>query len=354
MNINFPVQHYFAYITALEAERVMREFTQSLTAPAIVPELIFQNPVDPEVELSILLPVWNPDFKQFERCLKSLAAQDFGGIKYEIIVSDNASDTDVVRRALSQVGLEHARYHRHETNIGGFPNFNWCITASRGKWLHILSHDDWIEQGFYAALLRGEAERTESDLRICRTRIVDETNGATNLMQDLSPTPQIIPDFLERESTSQHIQFVGALFSRRAAQTIGGFDPKLGAGADWEYWTRLSSRFSVFYHPGSLANYALHQASWSNREGGYEDVESFRKFRRILVRILAHVPESRRYAIATGFVRNMLSRLIGIAMRNRKANVSSATRVVFEAFLVGCSEGGFLTDIEKILQSTPV
>ena len=349
MNVNLNLPRYCEYLIAIEAERVLRDFAESARAAAW-PALQFHAERDPAIDLSILLPVWNPDAAQFERCLKSLAAAKLAGIKYEIIVSDNASDTEVVARCLERVKLTNVRSHRQPTNIGGFPNFNWCIAASRGAWLHLLSHDDWVEPDFYTKLLRGDAENSGCDLRFCRTRICDEIAGQTRLMYDEAPKAGVLDNFLERQSVSQRIQLAGAVFSRRAVEACGGFEATLGAGADWEYWTRVSSRFSVYYHPEPLANYALHQASWTNREaGGFADAESFRKYRVILQHILAHMPPEKRRSTAGGFMQNMLSRVIGIAMQNRKNNALEANRRIGEALFLGCKDAGLLPDIEKTL-----
>jgi glycosyltransferase involved in cell wall biosynthesis len=353
MNINFNLQRYCEYLIAIEAEHALREFATA-PAPLPPPAIAFQHSHDPETELSILLPVWNPDPKQFDRCLRSLAGAKLDGINYEVIVSDNASDTDVVNRCLNQAKVPHLRYVRQPVNIGGFPNFNWCIAASRGSWLHLLSHDDWVEPDFYVKLLRGEAATSGSELRFCRTRICDETANQTRFMYDEAPTAGLIGNFLDRQCISQRIQLVGALFSRKAVEQVGGFDGVLGAGADWEYWVRISSKFPVFYHPEPLANYALHQGSWTNREaGGFADAESFRKYRRILQRILTSVPPEKRRAAAAGFMQNMLGRLIGISMENRKANALDANRQLGIALFSGCQEAGLLGDIEKVLLGLP-
>jgi glycosyltransferase involved in cell wall biosynthesis len=349
MSIQFDLQRYCDYLIAIEAERAISDF---LTTQATIVDtpIAFQQSHDPSVELSILLPVWNPDVTQFERCLKSIVASKLSSITYEVIVSDNASDTDVVAQCIARITPPNVRYHRQSSNIGGFPNFNWCIAASRGAWLHLLSHDDWVEPDFYAKLLRGDAEKSESDLRFCRARIVDETTAQTRLMYDEGPKAGVLPNFIERQSVSQRIQLAGAIFSRKAVEACGGFEASLGAGADWEYWVRVCSRFSVFYHPEQLANYALHQGSWTNREaGGFADAESFRKYRRILLHILAHVPEEKRRTTAIRFMQNMLGRVVGIAVENRKANAIEANRRIGEALFVGCKDAGLLPDIEKVL-----
>ena len=350
MKLTLEHQKFLHIAGALEAERALRE-----SAEVIIDEqalrINFSEAADLEVELSILLPVWNPDRRQFQRCLDSIKAAYLAGISYEIVVSYNASENENVRECLAAAGLPQVRHHRQLANIGGFPNFNWCIGAARGRWLHLMSHDDWIAPAFYQNLLRGPAAASDTDLRFCRAAIHDETTGGSGLMFDEAKSEGLLPEFMERQTCSQRIQLVGAVFSRKAAEAIGGFDPTLGPGADWEYWARLGGRFRVYYHPAALATYVLHQASWTQREGNGEDVESFRKMRQILHRILRHLPPERRRAGAGGFMMNMIQRLVGIAVKNKKNGRIRQNRAIAEALLPSSADAGLLPDIELVLAS---
>ena len=352
MKLTLELDKFLHIAGALEAERALRESSEVIMDEQAL-QINFSEAADPEVELSILMPVWNPDRRHFKRCLDSIKAADLAGISYEIVVSDNASENENVRECLAAAGLPQVRHHRQLANIGGFPNFNWCIGASRGRWLHLMSHDDWIAPAFYRNLLRGPAAASATELRFCRATIHDETSGGSGLMFDEAKAEGLLPEFLERQACSQRIQLVGAIFSRKAAATIGGFDPVLGPGADWEYWARLGSRFRVYYHPAQLATYVLHKASWTQREGNFEDVESFRKMRRILHRILQHLPPERRRAGAGGFMMNMLQRLLSIAIRNKRTGRINQNRAVAEALLPACKDAGLLADLEVILANLP-
>ena len=348
MKISVELDKFLGIAGALEAERALRECADVVPDESAL-RINFSAAADPAIELSILLPVWNPDPRQFKRCLESIKAADLSGIAYEIIVSDNASENENVGECLAAAGLANVRHHRQPANIGGFPNFNWCIGAARGRWLHLMSHDDWIAPAFYQSLLRGPAAGSSTELRFCRAAIHDETSGGNGLMFDEAKGEGVLAEFMERQACSQRIQLVGAIFSRKAAEAIGGFDPSLGPGADWEYWARLGSRFPVYYHPGQLATYVLHQASWTNREDNGQDVEAFRKMRRILLRVLRHLAPEHRRAGAGGFMMNMLQRLMGIAVRNKKTGRIRQNRATAEALLPACKDAGLITEIELVL-----
>lgn len=353
MKISVDSNKLLQIAVALEAERAVAECNREETKQDyVIPLPSPENACGgDELELSILLPVWNPDKGQFLRCLRALKSSRLEGISHEFLVSDNASTSEVVRQCLDEVGLANVRYVKQASNIGGFPNFNYCLANSRGRWLHLLSHDDWVEPDFYVSLLRGQAEKSGTDLRFCRCRLFYESSNTMHLMFDEASDEGVLVDFLDRQAPCQRIQLVSALFSRRTIVEIGGFNTSLGAGADWEYWTRVASRFTVYYHPGQFATYVLHEASWSQREGNFEDAESFRKFRRILVRILLCVPREKRRTAAAGFMLNMLQRLLGVAQRNKKLRQLPQNRPLVESLLPATCDAGLSQEIQFVLAS---
>jgi glycosyltransferase involved in cell wall biosynthesis len=349
MNVTLDLQRFCEYVLAIETEHALREFAES-GGPAAVPPLPFHEPATSEVELSVVMPVWNPDERQLERALNSVAAQEFGDIRCEVVVSDDASTNGVLERVLRRVRRRDVRVHRHPRNIGGMANFNWSIAAARGEWLHMLHQDDWIEPGFYRALLRGDAAGSQAELRFCRTRLRDESAQQVRLMFDEAPVPGVLRQFLERQSISQRVQFAGALFSRRAIEAVGGFDEQIGPAADWDFWARIGSRFQVYYHPGQLATYVLHQDSWSSRgAAGFADARAFQKYRLLLQRMLSYVPASRRRTTARGFLQNMLMRVLDLARRNHQAGLPAASVPAGQALFVGCSVADLWPDVQKVI-----
>jgi hypothetical protein len=348
MNISLNLQRFCQYVLALEVERALRDFAEQ-PPPAARP-FTFHEPLDPNLDVSIVMPVWNPDPKQLDRALRSIASQKFDGIRYEFVVSDDASTGNVAERMVAKSGISNVRYHRHEANIGGLPNFNWSVASARAGWIHMLHQDDWVENGFYSALLRGCAAATDTGLRFCRTFLRNDNTGQTGLMFDEAPAAGVLSAFLERQTVSQRIQFAGAIFSRSAVEAVGGFEAEIGAACDWEFWARIASRFQVYYEPRQLATYVLHEASWSSRgAAGFADAKAFAKYRLVLQRMLTFVPPERRRATAQGFMQNMLARIIDVAQRNKKAGSPQSSIPVGKALFVACEETGILADVEKVL-----
>jgi glycosyltransferase involved in cell wall biosynthesis len=101
--------------------------------------------------ISILVPAYNrADY--LPACLDSVLGQPFAD--FEIICSDNAS-TDGTWEVLRRYAARDSRVRilRNAENLGAVPNWERCLAAARGHFVHWLWSDDWIEPDFYQYLL---------------------------------------------------------------------------------------------------------------------------------------------------------------------------------------------------------
>ncbi len=89
-------------------------------------------------ELSILIPTFNDDcFQQVEELQHSAVQID--GLRFEILVSDDAStNPDVVRSNAKINTLEHCRLLRHNVNLGRAANRNFLVREAQYDWLLFL------------------------------------------------------------------------------------------------------------------------------------------------------------------------------------------------------------------------
>jgi glycosyltransferase involved in cell wall biosynthesis len=100
--------------------------------------------------LTIAIPTWNRD-ENLKIALDRLLVQLKGlELFLEIIVSDNCSTDNtkqVVKDSISNYPLLRIVYNRNEFNLGFFGNFCVCRKLSQGKYLWILSDDDYVSEG---------------------------------------------------------------------------------------------------------------------------------------------------------------------------------------------------------------
>jgi len=127
--------------------------TASTFAPP-VPTRPIEFPVHKQVDVSILIPVFN-QFHFTQACLVSIQEHQ-GAERFEVIVVDDCS-TDATPEAISQ--LPGVIYLRNETNSGFIASCNRGAEKARGKYLVFLNNDALVKAGWLKALLDTFAEQ---------------------------------------------------------------------------------------------------------------------------------------------------------------------------------------------------
>ena len=87
---------------------------------------------------SIVIPTYNrPD--DLNNVIKSVLCQNYSN--YEIIVSDNSTNTDseIICRSFKNKKI---KYSKNKDNIGFTRNFYKVIKQAKGKYIYTLSDDD--------------------------------------------------------------------------------------------------------------------------------------------------------------------------------------------------------------------
>jgi GT2 family glycosyltransferase/glycosyltransferase involved in cell wall biosynthesis len=122
-------------------------------------------PVHGEVEVSIVIPVYN-QFRFTQACLASLQ-QHQGAERFEVILVDDCS-TDETPKAIPLI--PGVVYLRNETNLGFIGSCNRGAEKSRGKYLVFLNNDTLVAPGWLAALL--ETFREEPRVGIVGSKLL--------------------------------------------------------------------------------------------------------------------------------------------------------------------------------------
>jgi GT2 family glycosyltransferase/glycosyltransferase involved in cell wall biosynthesis len=113
-----------------------------------VPTRPIEFPVHEQVEISIIIPVFN----QFHFTQASLASlqEHQGTDRFEVIIVDDCS-TDVTAQAVPR--MPGVVYLRNETNSGFIASCNRGAKKARGKYLVFLNNDTLVRDGWLSALL---------------------------------------------------------------------------------------------------------------------------------------------------------------------------------------------------------
>jgi hypothetical protein len=144
-------------------------------------------------------------------------------------------------------------------SMGG--NWNTCVTASRGRLIHILHDDDWILPGFYTAIDTAARSYPQCVLFACRVFFVDSDGiitGVSPRLPSLEKSGDPKPFFLANLAQATNpLQCPGIVVTRDAYATRGLFSTTLRYVTDCDMWSRLLDD-PWYVAPDALCCYRLH------------------------------------------------------------------------------------------------
>jgi glycosyltransferase involved in cell wall biosynthesis len=208
-----------------------------------------------------MIPTYNQTV-YLERTLNSVLVQDTSSAEMQIEVVDDASTADDPEPLVRRVGGSRVSFVRQPHNLGLIANWNSCIERAQGKWVHILHQDDVVFPGFYERLKTALEGKAEIGAAFCRHVFIDENENRLGASELESPTPGILPGFIEKIGVSSRIQCASIVVRRSVYEQLGGFRTDFFA-ADWEMWIRIAARYPIWYEPEILAAWRLHSSSMS-------------------------------------------------------------------------------------------
>ena len=211
--------------------------------------------------VSIMLPVHDVKCEDWlNQSLDSVLAQDRGPEWAEIVVVDDASSNSAAR-TIAQSRGPRVTYHCNASNLGLVGNHNECIATARGDLVHILHQDDYVEPGFYDALVEPMVRDPSLVAGFANFRHINR-KGNPFARQPLEKTEAgMLGDWLETLAQGQAIQFVAIIVRRSAYLALGGFSSSSIFAFDWQMWGRLAAMGPLWYEPRPLANFRSHPDS---------------------------------------------------------------------------------------------
>lgn len=226
-----------------------------------------------------MIPTYNCA-SYLSRTLESVLAQDPGPEIMQIEVVDDCSTKDDPAEVVRSVGRGRVGFYRQPQNRGHVRNFETCLKRSRGRLIHQLHGDDYVQPGFYRMLAAAFEAHPELGLATCRHLYAKADGhwfGVSSLRQRHSG---IWENALEELTLWGDIQTPSVVVRRECYEALGGFDERLLCTEDYEMWVRIASHFPVWYETECLAVYRFHPGSNSARDAS--TAESIRDARRAL------------------------------------------------------------------------
>lgn len=204
--------------------------------------------------ISVIIPTYNQ--RGFlTKAIDSVLAQTYQDVEI-IVVDDNNPDTEA-RKSTEAVMAEYkdnskVRYLRHEVNKNGSAARNTGFRASKGEYVAFLDDDDYWNPQKLEKQLAYLQMHPEYDA--VYTYII--VNGAQN--PNNCREGNIVVEYLTNKVS---LQTSCLLFTRKAVESINGFDESFRRHQDYEFLIRY---FFAGFKMGCLPEYL----SYMNSVGG--------------------------------------------------------------------------------------
>jgi glycosyltransferase involved in cell wall biosynthesis len=205
-------------------------------------------------DVSVVIPTRNrPHF--LARAVDAALRQE--GVRVEVIVVDDASDTPLDSRGAWEG--DGITVLRHERNLGMGAARNTGWRAARGAWIAFLDDDDLWAPSKLASLLDAAGAR-DAGFAYSSAIVVDA--ALRPIGHEPAPDPDgLLPALIERcvmpGGTSN------AIVRRDLLDEVDGFDEGFALSGDWDLWIRLAQRARAASSEEILVAYLHHAGSWS-------------------------------------------------------------------------------------------
>jgi len=203
------------------------------------------RPMDPLV--TIVVPCYKLAHL-LPQCVQSILKQSYPN--YEILIMDNCSpdNTPEVAASFNDPRVKHIR---NETNIGHVRNFNKGITMASGKYVMLISPDDWLgsEQSLthYVEMLE---KNPDAGFAFCRA-IEVQGNKEMGIASwtDLGKEDSVWegPSFLMQLIQGDCVVLSAAMVRKECYEKYGMFSLEMPHANDWFLWCVLSLHHKVIY-----------------------------------------------------------------------------------------------------------
>src|SRR5262245_18116247 len=196
--------------------------------------------------VSVIVPAYN--CAAFVRqSIDSVLQQDYGPM--EILVVDDGSTDDTVK-ILGEYGDRIKVLH--QANGGPAAARNRAVRAARGEYLAFVDGDDLWLPGHTNALMSYAIAHPEAKVVFADWLVWPAAaDGGYSPLQlpRVVAQPEVDPGAGEwlygRLLFDSVIHIIASLIHRSAYEAVGGFDESLRTGSDYDFWLRVSRKFSA-------------------------------------------------------------------------------------------------------------
>ena len=200
--------------------------------------------------VSIILPVYNGE-KYLCESIDSVLAQTY--TNWELIIVDDCSTDSSPDISKAYAAADpRIHYYRNEQNLRLPRNLNRGFTLAKGNYLTWTSDDNRYRPTAIERMIN-ELQAQRADFVFASCRIIDGDGKAIEyIMVNENSHKRIVGE-----------NPVGACFmyTRRAYETVGEYDPDLTLVEDFDYWQRIYAAFGAVTISDILYDYRWHDGA---------------------------------------------------------------------------------------------
>ncbi len=214
--------------------------------------------------VSFVVPCYN--YAHFlPQCINSILGQTYR--EFEILIMDNCSpdNTPEVAASFRDPRVQHIR---NEVNLGHVRNFNKGITMARGKYVWVVSPDDWLRS---PDILKRYVDLMERNPQVgyvfCQAIEVRGSQEPTELgiaqWTDCGPKDSIWdgPRFVLRLLQNNCVVLSAAMVRKECYDKYGLFSLDMPHANDLYLFLVLALHYQVAYMPEPMVFVRFHEAS---------------------------------------------------------------------------------------------
>ena len=199
-------------------------------------------------------------------CVNSILAQTFGD--FEILIMDDASpdNTSEVAASFKDPRVKHVR---NNPNLGHLRNYNKGIAMSRGKYVWLISADDYLRCPYvlerYVKLME---VHPEAGFVFCPGVKVRSGQEVGTLDYSLHGTKDTIfngREFLAKLVRENTIVAASGMVRKECYETVSVFPLDMPWGGDWYLWCVFALHADVGYLAEPMVCYREHELSMTNK-----------------------------------------------------------------------------------------
>lgn len=220
---------------------------------------------DPAKSPLLSVTVLNYNYGHYvTKCLDSILAQDFKD--FEVIVIDDKSTDDslaVIDRYLTD---PRVRLIAHAVNQGFVKSLNEGAVESRGKYITVISADDWVHSPTaFSQQVQMMEKHGDMAFVYCAYGHYSDDNTLDHVRRaaDSTMVKAAGDEAFCHVVRSPFFLHSGTIIRRSAYDAVGGYDATYRYSVDTKMWLMLSHQGSVGYINDMLYGYRRHPTNMS-------------------------------------------------------------------------------------------